>query len=99
MRLLDLARALATEPSVLLLDEPAAGLSAAERARLSEILKKLRRERLAILVVEHRMDFLMAVSDKVVCLVGGESVASGTPAEVRVDPRVRAAYLGREAAT
>ena len=99
MRLLDLARALATEPSVLLLDEPAAGLSAAERARLSEILKKLRRERLAILVVEHRMDFLMAVSDRVVCLVGGESVASGTPAEVRVDPRVRAAYLGREAAT
>ena len=45
------------------------------------------------------MDFLMAVSDRVVCLVGGESVASGTPAEVRVDPRVHAAYLGREAAT
>jgi branched-chain amino acid transport system permease protein len=98
-RLLDLARALATEPSVLLLDEPAAGLTEVERARLSECLQTLRRDGLAILVVEHRMDFLMAVSDTVACLVAGELVALGTPAEIRANPRVRAAYLGREVAS
>lgn len=98
-RLLDLARAVATQPSVLLLDEPAAGLTASERARLSGVLETLRRAGLAILIVEHRMDFLMAISDRVVCLVAGETAASGTPDQVRADPRVRAAYLGREAAT
>lgn len=93
-RLLDLARALATQPRVLMLDEPAAGLSDAEREGLARVLTELRDRGLAIVLVEHRMDFLMRLSDRVLCLVAGRPVAEGDPAYVRAHPVVQEAYLG-----
>lgn len=93
-RLLDLARALATQPRVLMLDEPAAGLSDAERDILARVLTELRDRGLAIVLVEHRMDFLMRLSDRVLCLVAGRPVAEGDPDWVRAHPVVRDAYLG-----
>lgn len=95
-RLLDLARALATEPRILMLDEPAAGLSDAEREGLARVLRELRDRGLAVVLVEHRMDFLMALSDRVLCLVAGRPVAEGDPETVRAHPVVRDAYLGAD---
>lgn len=96
-RRLDLARALATGPSVLLLDEPAAGLTAEERDRLATLLRGLAGEGRAVLVVEHSMDFLLPLADRIVCLDAGRVIAEGPPDVVAADPAVRAAYLGREA--
>jgi len=93
---LDLARALATGPSVLLLDEPAAGLTAEERDRLSSLLRRLAREGRALLVVEHSMDFLLPLADRIICLDAGRVIAEGTADTVAADPAVRTAYLGRE---
>jgi branched-chain amino acid transport system permease protein len=96
-RLLELARALALDPAVLLLDEPAAGLTAAEQAALARLLRTLAGDGIAILVIEHNMPFLLGLADRVVCLDAGRVIAAGTPAEIRRDPAVAAAYLGAAA--
>ena len=96
-RLLQVARVVATGARVLLLDEPAAGMSADERTRLAGVLRTLAGNGAAVLLVEHDMRLVGAVADVVTVLVGGRVLASGTPDEVRADPAVRAAYLGTSA--
>ena len=94
-RLLAIARAVAMHPSVLLLDEPAAGLSSTESTELARVVRRLADDwGMAILVVEHDMNFVMGVCDQVVVLDFGKLIASGSPEEVRSDPAVIAAYLG-----
>ncbi|MGZ4212797.1 MAG: ABC transporter ATP-binding protein [Actinomycetota bacterium] len=90
-----LARALAAEPSLLLLDEPASGLSGIEMAELGDLLRRLR-ARMAIALVEHHMDLVMTVCDRVVVLDFGKVIASGSPEAVKGDPVVTSAYLGEE---
>jgi ABC-type branched-subunit amino acid transport system ATPase component len=90
----ELARALAVKPSVLLLDEPAAGMSTAEADELMVLIRSLRDRGLAILLVEHHIRVVMGVSDQVTVLNHGEVIAEGPPAAVRRDPAVIAAYLG-----
>jgi branched-chain amino acid transport system permease protein len=93
-RLLQIARALATGARVLLLDEPAAGMSADERARLRHVLRRLAGNGLAVLLVEHDMRLVNAVADRVTVLDAGQVIASGRPNEVRTSPAVQRAYLG-----
>lgn len=97
-RLLAIARAVAMHPSVILLDEPAAGLSSTESVELGRLVRRLADEwGMAVLVVEHDMNFVMEVCDEVVVLDFGRLIASGSPEQVRSDPAVIAAYLGNEA--
>jgi branched-chain amino acid transport system permease protein len=95
-RLLMLASALATEPRVLLLDEPAAGASSTELDRLADLLQKLRGKGLALLLIEHNLRFVRRVADEVTVLAAGRRIATGTLAEVAANADVRAAYLGRQ---
>jgi branched-chain amino acid transport system permease protein len=93
-RRVELARALATEPSLLLLDEPAAGLNHGEAKELGQLLLKIRGVGISILLIEHHMEVVMEISDRVTVLDYGEVIAEGTPVEVRHDPRVVEAYFG-----
>jgi len=96
-RLVEIARALATRPSVLLLDEPAAGLAREDKARLANLLRRIAESGVAVLLVEHDMPVVMGISDTVLVLDAGVVIAAGAPAAVQRDPAVRKAYLGEEA--
>ena len=93
-----IARALMATPSLLLLDEPVSGLSARDIEDLAELIKELR-TRMSVAVVEHHLDFVMAISDRVTVLNLGRVIASGTPKEIKDDPQVATAYLGADVPT
>lgn len=95
-RRLEIARALATEPDLLLLDEPAAGLTSQEASELASLIRKLHEGGKSIIVIEHNMAFAMGLCQRVTVLAQGEIIFQGTPAEVQADERVINAYLGRE---
>jgi branched-chain amino acid transport system ATP-binding protein len=95
-RRLEIARALATEPKLLLLDEPAAGMNPKETADLVNLIKKIRESGVTVLLIEHDMKVVMGISDRIIVLDYGRKIAEGTPEEIRNNPRVIEAYLGTD---
>ncbi|MBL8379648.1 MAG: ABC transporter ATP-binding protein [Burkholderiales bacterium] len=98
-RRLEIARALATDPKLLALDEPAAGMNATETADLARLIRRIRDDGTTVLLIEHDMKLVMGLSNRVLVLDYGRRIAEGTPAEVRANPAVIAAYLGGAAPT
>ncbi|MGK5506908.1 ABC transporter ATP-binding protein [Brevibacillus formosus] len=96
LRLMEIARAMVAKPRLLLLDEPAAGLNHTETAEMSRMFCEIRDNGTAILLVEHDMDMIMTIADRIVVLDQGSKIAEGTPREIQENPRVIAAYLGAE---
>jgi ABC-type branched-subunit amino acid transport system ATPase component len=96
-RRLEIARALATDPKLLCLDEPAAGFNPAEKDNLMELIRTIRAEGYTVLLIEHDMRLVMGVTDRIVVLEFGRKLAEGTPQEIRENPAVISAYLGEEA--
>jgi branched-chain amino acid transport system ATP-binding protein len=90
---LDIAIALATQPDILLLDEPVAGMSIDESRRTEHLIKKLAAE-MTVLIIEHDMEMIMGISDSITVLHQGRVLADGTPTEIRANPKVQEAYLG-----
>ena len=97
-RVVEIARALASEPRLLLLDEPACGLNAAETEDMAGLISRIRDRGVTVLIVEHDMSLVMGISDEVLALGAGKRIAEGTPREVQADPEVIAVYLGDERA-